>query len=105
MFWVVQQPTTARWEELMSEPKPKGKAFAISKWVVWEAYQRVKANDGAAGVDGKIDRRVRAGPEGEPLQALESDVIGELFSGAGAGSRNTEGTWQRRSQGPRGAHG
>jgi RNA-directed DNA polymerase len=36
----------------MSEPKPKGKSFAISKWIVWEAYQRVKANDGAAGVDG-----------------------------------------------------
>jgi len=35
----------------MNEPKPKGKPFAISKWVVWEAYQRVKANDGAAGVD------------------------------------------------------
>src|ERR671935_2873810 len=35
----------------MSESKPNGKPFAISKWVVWEAYQRVKANDGAAGVD------------------------------------------------------
>ncbi len=35
----------------MSEPKPKGKPFEISKWKVWEAYQRVKANDGAAGVD------------------------------------------------------
>jgi hypothetical protein len=29
----------------VSEPKP----FAISKWVVWEAYRRVKANQGAAG--------------------------------------------------------
>ena len=37
----------------MSEPKPKGKPFAISKGVVWEAYERVKANDGAAGVDGE----------------------------------------------------
>jgi RNA-directed DNA polymerase len=27
------------------------KSFDISKWVVWEAYQRVKANKGAAGVD------------------------------------------------------
>lgn len=33
----------------MSKPKP----FAISKEVVWEAYQRVKANQGAAGVDGE----------------------------------------------------
>ncbi len=35
----------------MSDPKPKDKPFKISKWVVWEAYQRVKENDGAAGVD------------------------------------------------------
>jgi RNA-directed DNA polymerase len=33
----------------VSEPKPK--SFEISKWAVWEAYRRVKANKGAAGVD------------------------------------------------------
>jgi hypothetical protein len=31
----------------MSEAKP----FCISKWEVWDAYKRVKANKGAAGVD------------------------------------------------------
>ena len=31
----------------MSEARP----FCISKWEVWEAYKRVKANKGAAGVD------------------------------------------------------
>ena len=31
----------------MNEAKP----FCISKWEVWEAYRRVKANKGAAGVD------------------------------------------------------
>jgi RNA-directed DNA polymerase len=30
----------------------KAKSFSISKHVVWEAYKRVKANRGAAGVDG-----------------------------------------------------
>ena len=35
----------------MSEPKPK--SFEISKMAVWEAYRRVKANKGGAGVDGE----------------------------------------------------
>jgi len=35
----------------VSEPKLQDKPFDISKWVVWEAFQRVKANKGAAGVD------------------------------------------------------
>lgn len=33
--------------------KEKEKPYAISKHLVWEAYQRVKANRGAAGVDGQ----------------------------------------------------
>lgn len=38
----------------MSEPKLQtAKPFAISKAVVFEAYQKVKANDGAAGIDGE----------------------------------------------------
>jgi RNA-directed DNA polymerase len=32
---------------------PEAKPYAISKWDVWEAYQKVKANHGAAGVDGQ----------------------------------------------------
>ncbi len=37
----------------MSEPKPMEKPFVISKKVVWDAYEKVKANQGAAGVDGE----------------------------------------------------
>jgi len=36
------------WEEPVSEAKP----YDIPKQLVWKAYQRVKANRGAAGVDG-----------------------------------------------------
>ena len=32
---------------------PEAKSYVISKQVVWEAYQKVKANHGAAGVDGE----------------------------------------------------
>ena len=35
----------------MSGPKLSDKPFDISKWAVWEAFERVKANKGAAGVD------------------------------------------------------
>lgn len=47
----------------MSEAKP----FSISKRLVWEAYKRVKVNDGAAGVDG------------QPIKEFEEDLKNNLF--------------------------
>jgi RNA-directed DNA polymerase len=41
--------STAEREEPVNTSKP----YEISKRVVWEAYQRVKANRGAAGIDGQ----------------------------------------------------
>jgi len=38
----------------------KAKPFCISKREVWEAYQQVKANRGAAGVDGQSMREFEA---------------------------------------------
>lgn len=46
---------------------PKAKPYDIPKQLVWEAYQRVKANRGAAGVDG------------ESLAAFEKDLKGNLY--------------------------
>ncbi len=46
---------------------PEAKPFKIPKQLVWEAYQRVKANRGAAGVDG------------ESLAAFEKDLQGNLY--------------------------
>lgn len=47
----------------MSEAKP----FSISKRVVWEAYERVKANKGAAGVDS------------ETVEEFEKDLKNNLY--------------------------
>ena len=37
----------------MGKSDPEVKSFDIPKRLVWEAYKSVKANDGAAGVDGQ----------------------------------------------------
>jgi RNA-directed DNA polymerase len=47
----------------MSEAKP----FVISRWEVWEAYKRVKANQGAAGVDE------------QSIAVLEKNLKGNLY--------------------------
>lgn len=52
-----------RWEEFMTQAKP----FDISKWDVWEAYKKVRANDGAAGVDR------------ESIGAFEKDLHSNLY--------------------------
>jgi RNA-directed DNA polymerase len=54
-------------EEPVIEPRPKEKSFVISKEVVWEAYKRVRANQGATGVDG------------ESIEELEVDLKDNLY--------------------------
>lgn len=49
----------------MSDLKPK--PFNISKRLVWEAYRKVAANKGAAGVDG------------QSVAAFKQDLKGNLF--------------------------
>ena len=61
-----------RWKEPVTKTKP----FCISKHVVWEAYQRVKANQGAAGVDG------------QSIEDFEVDLKGNLYK-----------VWNRMSSG------
>ncbi len=55
---------------------PQAKPFDISKQVVWQAYRRVKANRGAAGVDG------------QSLGAFEKDLKNNLYK-----------VWNRMSSG------
>ena len=45
----------------------KAKPFCISKQEVWDAYERVKANHGAAGVDG------------QSVAAFEENLINNLY--------------------------
>ncbi|MEO8221300.1 MAG: group II intron reverse transcriptase/maturase [Specibacter sp.] len=51
----------------MSKPELPGKPFDISKWEVWEAYKKVKGNQGAPGVDGQT------------LEVFEEDLQGNLY--------------------------
>jgi RNA-directed DNA polymerase len=45
----------------------KAKPYCISKWEVWEAYKKVRANQGAAGVDG------------QSIAEFEEDLKNNLF--------------------------
>jgi len=51
----------------VSESKSQVKPFDIPKSMVWEAYHRVKANKGAAGVDGQT------------VEQFEQDLKGNLY--------------------------
>jgi len=51
----------------MSMSLSQRKSFEISKWEVWQAYQRVKANKGAPGTDGVS------------IEAFETDLQGNLY--------------------------
>jgi RNA-directed DNA polymerase len=58
--------------------KAAGKPFDISKWEVWEAYLKVKENQGAPGVDGQT------------LADFETDLKGNLYR---IWNRMSSGTW------------
>ena len=64
----------------MSATKP----YAIDKWLVYEAYQAVKANAGSAGVDE------------QSIEAFEKDLKG-ICTRSGTGCHR-EATFRRRSK-------
>ena len=63
-------------QPMREEPRRSGKAYEIPKQSVWEAYKRVRANGGAAGVDG------------QSLAAFETNLKGNLYK-----------VWNRMSSG------
>lgn len=60
----------------MTKPESAGKPFDISKREVWEAYRKVKENQGASGVDGQT------------LTDFDTDLAGNLYK-----------VWNRMSSG------
>ena len=62
---VVQPRPQANWQR--EEPVDKVKPFDIPKREVWEAFKRVKANQGAAGVDG------------QSIAEFEANLSGNLY--------------------------
>ena len=59
----------------MGKSNPKDKSFDIAKRLVWEAYKSVKANKGAAGVDGVS------------IEEFEADLKNNLYKIWSASSR------------------
>jgi len=60
-------PAPGRSQPEMGGTASRGKAYEIPKQLVWDAYQRVKTNRGAAGVDG------------QSLAAFEDNLKGNLY--------------------------
>ena len=63
----------------------KPKSYAIPKWLVYNAYERVKVRRGAAGVDG------------ESLRTFEEDLKNNLYKKSGTGCRRGV-TFRRQSR-------
>jgi RNA-directed DNA polymerase len=61
------------------EPTVKPKPFAISKLSVWEAYRSVKANKGAAGVDGESLAEFERGLKGNLYKLWNRMSSGSYF--------------------------
>ena len=88
---VVQPWPSANWKR--EEPVDKAKPFKIPKREVWEAFKRVKANQGAAGVDGQSIAEFEANLSGNLYKLWKSAVVRELLSSAGAAGRHSKGEW------------
>jgi hypothetical protein len=82
----------ANWKR--EEPVDEAKPFKIPKREVWEAFKRVKANQGAAGVDGQSIAEFEANRSGNLYKLLEPAVVRELLSSAGAAGRHSQSKWR-----------
>ena len=79
----------------MNELKSPGKPFEISKWAVQEAWEKVKANKGAPGVDEVSIGAFEADLQNNLYKVWKPDVVGELLSASGACGGDTQAAWRR----------
>jgi len=75
--WINQNPLGFG-RSRVNELKSPGKPFEISKWAVMQAWEKVKANKGAPGVDGVS------------IEEFEADLNNNLYK---VWNRMSSGTW------------
>ena len=78
----------------MSELKSSGKPFEISKAEVWQAWEKVKDNKGAPGVDGCSIEDFEADLKNNLYKIWNRMSSGSYFPPPG---RNTEAAWRGHS--------
>jgi RNA-directed DNA polymerase len=70
----------------VDELKAPGKPFDISKRAVWEAWEKVKANKGAPGVDAVTVAEFESDLKGKPEPQITQRAWGECLPAAVTGT-------------------
>ena len=73
-----------------ADERESGSHLRFPSEVVWKAYQRVKANEGAAGVDGESIAEFERNLEGNLYKLWNRMSSGSLLPAAGSGGGDTK---------------
>jgi hypothetical protein len=79
----------------VDELKSPGKPFGISKRAVWEAWEKVRANKGAPGVDGESIAGFEKDLKGNLYKIWNRMSSGDVLPAAGVCGGNREGARDR----------